>query len=150
MEKMKNIPYSNAIGSVMYLMVCTSPDIAYAVSCLSKYMSNVGMSHWNALRWLLRYLNGSKDYGIQFSKCSDDIKLIGYVDSNYANDKDSRKSTTSYVFTLCGTCISWKSQLQHMVALSTTETEYIAMTEAFREALWLEGLLKEIGFLKGK
>ncbi|KAK4394560.1 Retrovirus-related Pol polyprotein from transposon TNT 1-94 [Sesamum angolense] len=94
-EQMKNIPYSNAIGSVMYLMVSTRPDIAYAVSCLSRYMSNAGLPHWEALKWLL----------------------------------------------------SWKSQLQNIVALSTTEAEYIATTEAFKEAIWLKGILTEIGFL---
>ncbi|KAL0454353.1 UNVERIFIED_CONTAM: Retrovirus-related Pol polyprotein from transposon TNT 1-94 [Sesamum latifolium] len=118
-EKMKKVPYSNAIGSVMYLIVSTKPDIAYAVSCLSRYMSNVGTPHWEALKWLLRYLIKSKNTGITFSKCSEGVKLIGYVDSNYANDRDSRRSTTSYVFTLCGACISWKSQLQNIVALST-------------------------------
>ncbi|KAL0361076.1 UNVERIFIED_CONTAM: Retrovirus-related Pol polyprotein from transposon TNT 1-94 [Sesamum radiatum] len=149
-ERMKNIPYSNAIGSVMYLMVSTRPDIAYAVSCLSRFMSNAGLPHWGALKWLLRYLNGSMDIGIIFSKHSDDVNLIGYVDSNYANDRDSRRSTTSYVFTLCGACISWKSQLQNIVGLSTTEAEYIATTEALKEAIWLKGLLDEIGFLKQK
>ncbi|KAL0353203.1 UNVERIFIED_CONTAM: Tricyclene synthase 0e23, chloroplastic [Sesamum angustifolium] len=78
------------------------------------------------------------------------VELTGYVDSNYANDRDSRRSTTSYIFTLCGSCITWKSQLQQIVALSTTEAEYIAATEAFKEALWLEGIVKEIGFLKQK
>ena len=91
-----------------------------------------------------------KKIGITFSKYSAHAHLVGYVDSNYANDRDSRKSTTSYMFTFCGSCISWKSQLQHIVALSTTEAEYIATTEAFKEALWLSGLLKEIGFLKEK
>ncbi|KAK4410175.1 Retrovirus-related Pol polyprotein from transposon TNT 1-94 [Sesamum angolense] len=145
-EQMKNIPYSNAIGSVMYLMVSTRPDIAYAVSCLSRYMSNAGLPHWEALKWLLRYLNGSVSAGIKFSKHTDGVSLVGYVDSNYANDRDSRRSTTSYVFTLCGACISWKSQLQNIVALSTTEAEYIATTEAFKEAIWLKGILTEIGF----
>ncbi|KAL2243545.1 UNVERIFIED_CONTAM: Retrovirus-related Pol polyprotein from transposon TNT 1-94 [Sesamum indicum] len=149
-DKMKNIPYSNAIGSVMYLMVSTRPDIAYAVSCLSKYMSNPGTSHWDALKWLLRYLNGTKNLGITFSKRSDDIRVVGYVDSNYANDRDNRKSITSYIFTFCGACVSWKSQLQNIVALSTTEAEYIAMTEAIKEAIWLKGLISEIGFMKNK
>ncbi|KAL0434463.1 UNVERIFIED_CONTAM: Retrovirus-related Pol polyprotein from transposon TNT 1-94 [Sesamum latifolium] len=149
-ERMKNIPYSNAIGSVMYLMVFTHPDIAYAVSCLSRFMSNVGLPHWEALKCLLRYLNVSMNTGIKFSKHSDDVNLVGYVDSNYANDRDSRRSTTSYVFTLCGACISWKSQLQNIVALSTTEAEYIATTEVLKEAIWLKRLLEEIGFLKNK
>ncbi|KAL2243390.1 UNVERIFIED_CONTAM: Retrovirus-related Pol polyprotein from transposon TNT 1-94 [Sesamum indicum] len=145
---MSKIPYSNVIGSIMFLMVCTRPDIAYAISCLSRYMSNPGPPHWEALKWLLRYLRGTDNIGINFSKFSDSVGLIGYVDSNYANERDSRKSTTSYIFTLWESCISWKSQLQHIVALSTTEAEYIATTEAFKEAIWLEGLVKEIGFLK--
>ncbi|KAL2248429.1 UNVERIFIED_CONTAM: Retrovirus-related Pol polyprotein from transposon TNT 1-94 [Sesamum indicum] len=148
--KMDKIPYSNVIGSIMYLMVCTRPDIAYAISCLSRYMLNPGTPHWEALKHLLRYLRGTIDIGITFSRNSDYTQLVGFVDSNYANDRDSRKSTTSYVFTLCGACISWKSQLQHIVALSTTEAEYIATTEAFKEAIWLDGLIREIGFSKEK
>ncbi|KAL0331709.1 UNVERIFIED_CONTAM: Retrovirus-related Pol polyprotein from transposon TNT 1-94 [Sesamum angustifolium] len=131
--KMEKIPYSNAIGSVMYLMVSTRHDIAYAVSCLSRFMSNPGTIHWEALKWLFRYLNGSNNSGIKFSKCSEGVKLIGYVDSNYANDRDSRRSTTSYVFTLCGACISWKSQLQNIVDLSTTEAEYIAILKLLKK-----------------
>ncbi|KAK4388091.1 Retrovirus-related Pol polyprotein from transposon TNT 1-94 [Sesamum angolense] len=140
-EHMKSVPYSNAIGSVMYLMVSTRPDIAYAISCLSRYMSNADLPHWEALKWLLRYLKGSIDTGIKFSKNKEGVNLVGYVDSNYANDRDCRKSTTSYIFTLCGACISWKSQLQSIVALSTTEAEYIATTEAFKEAMWLEAFV---------
>ncbi|KAL0328076.1 UNVERIFIED_CONTAM: Retrovirus-related Pol polyprotein from transposon TNT 1-94 [Sesamum calycinum] len=145
-EKMQNIPYSNAIGSIMFLMVCTRPDIAYSISCLSRYMSNASPPYWEALKWLLRYLNGSANLGIMFSKCSKGVDLTSYVDSNYANDRDSRRSTTSYIFTLCGSCITWKSQLQQIVALSTIEAEYIAATEAFKEALWLEGLVKKLVF----
>ncbi|KAL0296697.1 UNVERIFIED_CONTAM: Retrovirus-related Pol polyprotein from transposon TNT 1-94 [Sesamum radiatum] len=88
--------------------------------------------------------------GLNSLKHTDGVSLVGYVDSNYANDRDSRRSTTSYVFTLCGACISWKSQLQNIVALSTTEAEYIATTEAFKEAIWLKGILTEIGFLNKK
>ncbi|KAL2237909.1 UNVERIFIED_CONTAM: Retrovirus-related Pol polyprotein from transposon TNT 1-94 [Sesamum indicum] len=136
--------------SIMFLMVCTRPDIAYAISCLSRYMSNPGPPHWEALKWLLKYLYGSENVGILFSKRSENTQLVGYVDSNYGNDQDSRKSTTSYIFTFCGSCISWKSQLQHIVALSTTEVEYIATTEAFKEAIWLDGLIKEISFSNEK
>ncbi|XP_047325338.1 secreted RxLR effector protein 161-like [Impatiens glandulifera] len=145
--EMKNVPYSNAIGYVMYLMISNRPDIAYTVSCLNRFMSNPDMPHWNALKWLLRYLKTTIDVGLTFSKCSVGTKLVGYVDSNYANDKDNRKSTTSYVFTLYGSCISWKSQLQPIVALSTTESEYVAATKAFKEAIWLRAVLSEIGFL---
>ncbi|KAL2248385.1 UNVERIFIED_CONTAM: Retrovirus-related Pol polyprotein from transposon TNT 1-94, partial [Sesamum indicum] len=98
--KIEKVPYSNVIGSIMFLMVCTRPDIAYAISCLSRYMSNPGPPHWEALKWLLKYLHGSENVSILFSKRSENTQLVGYVDSNYANDRDSRKSTTSYIFTL--------------------------------------------------
>ncbi|XP_047961394.1 secreted RxLR effector protein 161-like [Salvia hispanica] len=146
-DAMKKVPYANAIGSVMYLMVSTRPDIAYVVSCLSRYMANPGSVHWEALKWLLRYLKHTAKYGLCYSKCNDGVLLTGFVDSNYANDKDKRKSTTSYVFTVCRSCVSWKSQLQYIVALSTTESEYIAITEAMKEAVWLKGVLSELKFL---
>ncbi|XP_042041932.1 secreted RxLR effector protein 161-like [Salvia splendens] len=145
---MKKVPYANAIGSVMYLMVSTRPDIAYVVSCLSRYMSNHGPAHWEALKWLLRYLKHTAKYGLCYSKCEEGVKLAGYVDSNYANDRDKRKSTTSYILTVSRACISWKSQLQHIVALFTTESEYIAITEAMKEAVWLKGVLSELNFEK--
>ncbi|KAL2247829.1 UNVERIFIED_CONTAM: Retrovirus-related Pol polyprotein from transposon TNT 1-94 [Sesamum indicum] len=134
----------------MFLMVCTRPDIAYAISCLSRYMSNPGPPHWEALKWLLKYLHGSENVDILFSKRGENTQLVGYVDSDYANDWDSRKSTTSYIFTFCGSGISWKSQLQHIVVLSTIEVEYIATTEAFKKAIWLDGLIEKIGFSNEK
>lgn len=73
--------------------------------------------------------------------------LKGFLDSDFAGNRDNRKSTTAYIFTLCQTCVSWKSQLQPMVALSTTEAEYVATTKATKNALWLEGLLNEINEL---
>ncbi|XP_047961731.1 secreted RxLR effector protein 161-like [Salvia hispanica] len=140
---MKKVPYANAIGSVMYLMVSTRPGIAYAVSCLSRYMSNPRPVHWEALKWLLANAIGS----VMYLMCDDGVELCGFVDSNYANDKDKRKSTTSYVFTVCRSYVSWKSQLQHIVALSTTESEYIAITEAMKETIWLKGVLSKLKFL---
>ncbi|XP_047942673.1 secreted RxLR effector protein 161-like [Salvia hispanica] len=145
---MKRISYANAIGSVMYLMVSTRPDIAYAVSCLSRYMSNPGHVHWEALKWLLRYLMQTANYGLCYSKCDDGFLLTSFVDSNYANDRDKMKSTTSYVFTVCRSCISRKSQLHHIVVLSTTKSEYIAITEAMKEAVWLKGVLSELKLVK--
>ncbi|XP_051148701.1 secreted RxLR effector protein 161-like [Andrographis paniculata] len=131
---MLNVPHTSAIGSIMYLMVCTRPDLAYSISCLSRYMANPVVEHWNALKCVFKYLVDTIDVGLVFGKHISELKLNGYVDSNYANDRDSRKSTMSYIFTLCGSCVSWKSQLQHIVALSTTESEYVAITEALKEA----------------
>ncbi|CAH9074402.1 unnamed protein product [Cuscuta europaea] len=87
-------------------------------------------------------------HGLLFAEGSDGTLLHGYVDSNYANHRDNRKSTTSYVFTLRRSCISWKSQLQPIVALSTNESEYVAATKAFKEAIYLKRLVSDLGFLK--
>ncbi|XP_052172245.1 secreted RxLR effector protein 161-like [Diospyros lotus] len=147
---MENIPYANAIGTVMYSMISTRPDLAYSISLLSRYVSNSGKSHWDALKYMLRYINGSIDIGLCYKKIFDTLDLVGFVDSDFAGDRDSRKSTTTYFFTLGGTCISWKSQLQPLVALSTTKAEYVAMTDAFKEVIWLQGLIKEIHLLQSK
>ena len=98
---------------------------------------------------MLRYLNTTIDYGLCFNK-SNALDLVGYVDSDFAGDRDSRKSTTAYYFTLGGNCISWKSSLQPLVTLSTTEAEYIAITDVFKEAIWLQDILTEIQQLHGK
>jgi hypothetical protein len=146
-DRMSKIPYANVIGSVMYLMVCTRPDLAFSISILSRFMSNPGEEHWNALKWLLRYLKGTSNFGLMFKMNKEGVTLKGFTDSDFAGDRDNRKSTSSYFFTLCGTVISWKSQLQKIVALSSTEAEYIAASDAFKEGIWLSGLLKELGFV---
>ena len=124
---MSKIPYDKAVGSLMYLMISTRPDIAMAIGKFSRYMSNTRNMHWEAVKWILRYLKGTVDYGLLFdAKSLNAISLIGYVDADYGQDLDGRKSTTGYVFTLGGGCISWRSTLQKCVAQSTTEAEYVA------------------------
>jgi hypothetical protein len=88
--------------------------------------------------------------GLIYNCSNSVIDLVGYVDSDYAGDRDKRRSTSSYFFTIAGWCVSWKSQLQSVVALSTTEAEHIAVTEAIKEAIWLQGLLREINIFGGK
>ncbi|KAL5768311.1 hypothetical protein ACOSQ2_015094 [Xanthoceras sorbifolium] len=139
---MTRVPYSSAVGSIMYAMVCTRPDISHAVSVVSRYMSCPGKAHWNAVKWILRYLRGTSEACLEFSRSSS--SLVGFVDSDYAGDLDKRRSLTGYVFTLGGSAVSWKASLQPVVALSTTEAEYIAITEVIKEALWLRGLYGEL------
>ncbi|RVW18807.1 Retrovirus-related Pol polyprotein from transposon TNT 1-94 [Vitis vinifera] len=104
-DHMSKVPYASAIGSLMYAMVCTRPDIAHAVGVVSRFMSRPGKQHWEAVKWILRYLKGSLDTCLCFTGAS--LKLQGYVDADFAGDIDSRKSTTGFVFTLGGTAISW-------------------------------------------
>ena len=143
---MASVPYSSAVGSIMYAMVCTRPDISQAVSVVSRYMANPGKTHWQAVKWILRYLRGTMNFGLIFDRDVDlSSKVTGFVDSDYAGDLDKRRSLTGYVFTLCGSAISWKATLQSTVALSTTEAEYMAAAEAVKEAIWLKGLVNDLG-----
>ena len=147
-QDMSKVPYASAVGYLMYAMVCTRPDLAHAVSTVSKYMANPGREHWKAVKWMFRYLRGTVGSGIMFAK-QDQISVVGYVDADYAEGMDDRRSTTGYVFTLAGGPICWRSMVQPLVALSTTESEYMAVTEAAKEALWLKGLVKELGIDQG-
>jgi hypothetical protein len=147
---MSKVPYANAVGCLMYAMVCTRPDLVHAVSMVSKYMANPGKQNWNAVKWIFRYLKGTIDYGITFVKQKSDLSVVGYVDADYARDLDDRRLTTGYVFTLAEGPICWKSMIQSTVAMSTTEAEYMAAAEAVKEALWFTGLVKELGIQQGE
>ncbi|XP_031265285.1 secreted RxLR effector protein 161-like [Pistacia vera] len=143
MIKMEHIPYANVIGSLMYAMISTRSDLAFVISLLSRYMSNPSMDHWIALKWVLKYINATLNVGLHYCKRTASLELVGFVDADFAGDRDTRKSTTAYYFTLGGNCISWKSQLQLTVALSTTEAEYVTVADIFKEAIWLKGILSE-------
>ncbi|XXG47058.1 hypothetical protein AAC387_Pa02g1763 [Persea americana] len=97
-ENMFKVPYASAVGSLMYAMVCTRPDIAHVVGVVSRFMSNPGKMHWEAVKWILRYLRGTTKAALHFG--GSEIKLHGYVDSGLRRDLDRSRSTTGYVFTL--------------------------------------------------
>ena len=101
---MAKVPYALVIGSLMYAMTCTRPDISHAVGVVSRYMSNPGKLHWEAVKWILRYLRGMTERCLTFRR--DELKLEGYVDSDFTGEVDHRRSTTRYVFTMAGTVIS--------------------------------------------
>jgi hypothetical protein len=145
-EEMDRIPYASAVGSLMYAMVCTRPDIAYAVGVVSRFLSNPGEKHWEAVKWILRYLRGTSKLGITFG--NGEPMLVGYTDSDMAGNKDNMKSTSGYLMTFAGGAVSWQSRLQKCVALSTTEAEYMAATEACKELLWLKRFMQELGFMQ--
>ena len=110
-------------------------------------MANLGREHWNGVKWLLRYVRGSLGVGLKFGVSKEGASITCYVDLDYAGDLDKKRSTISYIFTLFGGSVNWKSQLQSIVALSTAEVEYITTTKAMKETLWLQGLVKELGVL---
>ena len=142
-DHMSKVSYASAICSLMYAMVCTIPGIAHAVGVVSRFMSMPGKQHWEAVKWILRYLRGLLDTCLYFICAS--LKLQGYVDANFASDIDSRKSTTGFVFTLGGIAISRVSNIQKIVTLSTTKAEYVTAIETRKEMIWLHGFLDELG-----
>ena len=142
-DRMSKIPYASAIGSIMYAMICTRPDVSYALSITSRYQSNPGEDHWGAVKNILKYLRRTKDMFLVYG--GNDLQVIGYTDASFQSDKDDCKSQSGYVFLLCGGAVSWKSFKQETTADSTTEAEYIAASEAAKEAVWIKKFITELG-----
>ena len=139
--------YQAIIGCLTYAAVATRPDLSAAVGVLSQFMSNPGPEHWIGVKRILRYVKGTIDYGLKFNALNaNNIELQGYLDTDWEGDITSRKSTSGCSFQLIGGIISWRSKRQNIVALSSTEAEYIALTLASQEAIWLRRLLSSIGF----
>ena len=134
--------YAQEIGNLMYDMNCTRPDIAYAVSKLSRYTSNPSPDHWKAIVRVFRYLKYTQNYGLHYSKYP--TVLEGYCDANWISDTKDLKSTSGYLFTLGGGAVSWKSSKQTCIARSTMESEFIALDKAGEEAEWLRHFLEDI------
>jgi hypothetical protein len=133
--------YRSVVGSLRYL-VHTRPDIAYSVGFVSRFMEKPTEEHWAAVKHILRYIAGTLEYGCSYG--GESGKLIGYSDNDMASDVDSRKSTTGALFFLGSNPISWQSQKQKVVALSTCEAEYIAATTGACQAIWLARLLGDL------
>ncbi|POM64517.1 LOW QUALITY PROTEIN: Integrase catalytic core protein, partial [Phytophthora palmivora] len=150
-DAMKSYPYREAVGSIMYLMVGTRPDMVFYMREVSQFLANLEMEHWNAVVRGLKYLAGTKDYGIclggsqEVSPENLADRLTAYSDSDYANCPDTRRSVGGYVTMLSNSPISWLSRKHHTVVLSTTEAEYIAMCHCMQEMIFLKLLLRELG-----
>ena len=141
-EDMRRVPYASAVGSLMYAMLCTRPDICYTVGIVSRFQSNPGLDHWIAVKHILKYLRRTRNYMLVYS--SQDLIPTSYTDSDFQSDKDTRKSTSRSVFTLGGGAIVWRSIKQSSTADSTMEVEYIAACEAAKEAVWLRKFFTDL------
>lgn len=139
----ERFPYRQLIGSLMYLATATRPDICYALGMVSRYMEHPKAIHVNAAKRIIRYIKGTLDHGILYNN-SNAYCLNGFSDSDYAGNLDTRRSTTGYAFFIDTGIISWCSQGQKCVTLSTTEAEYVAGAEASKELIWLKRLLNEL------
>jgi hypothetical protein len=155
----ESTPYLALIGKLLYLSMTTRPDISYIVSKLSRYTKNPKEDHWRAAKQVVMYLNGTRDYKLQYSgenqenhngtnSLYPDIK--GFTDADWGNDTDDRKSIGGWCYLINGCAVNWSSKKQNTVAKSTAEAEYVALGDAASEAIWLKQFLAEIGInLKG-
>lgn len=108
-------------------------------------MVNPGKEHWQAVKWVMRYVKGTMSHGLLYDQQRVNAEaLVGYVDADYVLDSDRRRSLSGYVFAYLGNLVSWRTSLQLVVALSTTESEYIAATKAVKECIWLKELTGEL------
>ena len=144
MEVLNQQSYQSLVGSLMYLATCTRPDIAYAVGTLARFTSKPNQTHWVAAKRVLRYLRGTSNFGIVF-KGDESGTCKAYSDADWAGDKEDRKSTSGYLFQIAGGPASWRSKKQDTVALSTAEAEYVALSSATQECVWMRRLNSELG-----
>ncbi|KAK1413623.1 hypothetical protein QVD17_35399 [Tagetes erecta] len=125
-KRMEAVPYASAIGSIMYAMLCTRPDVSCALSMTSRYQQSPGMAHWTAVKNILKYLRRTKDMSLTFGGVEEELTVRCYTDASFQTDRDNSRSQLWFMFTLNGEAVSWKSSKQSVVADSTTESEYIA------------------------
>jgi hypothetical protein len=146
-ERAFHLRYRGIVGSLGYLVNMTRPDLAFAYSELSKYVQRPGKAHMAAAEHTLRYLRGTFDKSLRFSR---DCPIVdtpwGWVDSDWAGDTDTRRSHAAYIIMMNGGPISWKSRRQDSVALSTSEAEYMAASEVGKEILYLRSILRDVGY----
>ncbi|MCO5609030.1 hypothetical protein L7F22_063251 [Adiantum nelumboides] len=141
--KMAKVPYSSAVGSLMYAMVATRPDNAFAVGMVSRYMANSSKKHWDVVKHLLRYLKGTASKCLHFG--NNEASIVGYTDADYAGCLDTWKSTFGYVFLFARAAVSWRLVLQTCTSSSTTESKYVVASSASKEAVWLARLVGDLG-----
>jgi hypothetical protein len=140
----EEFPYRSAVGALMYLMVGTRPDIAYAVGKASRKLDKAEYSDWLCVKRIFRYLAGTRTHGLLY-QADRDQQLVTYTDADHGGDTSTGRSTTGVVSMYAGAAVSWKSQLQTTVQVSTAGAEIVAASEGAREAIWLQRVLESLG-----
>lgn len=136
-------PYRELLGSLMYIMLSSRPDICYSVAYMGRYQQKPTDLHWQHLKRIVRYLKGTKSLKLNFN-ANQDVPIVGFADADWASDIGDRKSVSGYIFKIYGCTVSWCSKKQPTVATSSSEAEYIALSAATSEAIWLRGLLQDL------
>ena len=142
----EDVPYRQLVGALIHLSNTVRPDIAFAVGFLSRHMQDPTKAHWNAAKHVLKYLSGTCENGVTFKRQENtESKLVGFCDADFAGEIKDRRSTNGYAFLYSGGAVSWRSKLQTVIAQSTLEAEYISMSFASRELVWLRRLAVDFG-----
>ncbi|GJW99618.1 retrotransposon protein, putative, ty1-copia subclass [Tanacetum coccineum] len=145
-QRMQNIPYASAIGSIMYDVRCTRPDVAFAQNMTSRFQQNPGEEHRTAVKNILKYLRNTKDMFLVYEgNMERELRVSCYIDAGYLTDADNLKSQTGYMFVLNGGAVDWKSIKQSIFATSSTDAEYIATFDASKEAVWIRKFISGLG-----
>ncbi|GJR58873.1 retrotransposon protein, putative, ty1-copia subclass [Tanacetum coccineum] len=148
LKRMQNVPYASVVGSIMYAVRCTRPDVAFAQNITSRFQQNPGDLHWTTVKNILKYLRNTKDmflvYGGDLKR---ELRVSCYTDVGYLTDADDLKSQTGYVFVLNGGVVDWKSAKQSIFATSSVEAEYIAAYDASKEAVWVRKFIFGLGIV---
>ena len=137
--------YQMVIGSLLYLMIGTRPDIVFAVTKLAQFAARPSEEHFNKALYICRYLRGTSKYCLTYDGTSGQ-GLIACTDSDWASDSNNRRSQTGYFLKLAGGAISWTSRAQKTVALSSTEAEYMALSDCSHQVVWMHTLMGELGY----
>jgi hypothetical protein len=164
-EDMKNVPYQQLVGSLLYAAIHTRPDINFAVNLVSRFNQNPGVKHWIATKKILRYIKDTTNIGLLYDGNKVDknnnknkvenenennkiinFHLTAYCDSDWAGDEEDRKSVTGNIIKLNDCIVSWNSIKQRTVALSSAEAEYISLSETVQELKWIQNLMYEVLF----
>ena len=135
-------PYRAILGSVMWGQLATRPDLSFAASLLARFQINPGLDHWNGLLHVIGYIKNTMDYGLTYYRDST-LSPVAYVDADYGGCRDTRRSTSGYVFIMAGGPVTWSSKRQTTVALSTVEAEYVAMSRCAQQMTWMQSWLGE-------
>ncbi|GJV30680.1 hypothetical protein Tco_1387128 [Tanacetum coccineum] len=145
---MKRVPYASAVGSIMYAVRCTRPDVAFAQNLVSRYQQNPGKLHWVAVKHILKYLRNTKDMFLVYGGNPDtELDVTFLLDASGNAIKMIQKSQTGYVFVVNGGAVDWKSKKQTTIAMHATQSEYMAASEAAMEAVWIRKFVEDLGVM---
>nr|GFC60815.1 retrotransposon protein, putative, Ty1-copia subclass [Tanacetum cinerariifolium] len=146
LKRMQNVPYASAVGSIMYVVRCTRPDVAFTQNITSRFQHNPCDLHWTTVKNILKYLRNTKDMFLVYGgDTKRELRVSCYTDVGYLTDVYDLKSQTEYVFVLNGGVVDWKSAKQSIFATSSAEAEYIAAFDDSKEGVWVRKFIYGLG-----